>query len=127
MRNLRLLWISIILCLLTGSCSLIYELDLSDEVVTVIMPVDGSVSEQSTQLFWWESMIGATEYNFRMVEGSFRDPRGFVCDTYLTEDKYEITLDPGEYEWRIQARNNYSESIYCSGFLTIVDNTTNEE
>jgi hypothetical protein len=117
----------LVVLLLVGGCSIIFEEDLSEEIVYVNMPVDGTISPDTTQLFWWDIVEGALGYNLQIVAGSFADPQFLVVDTNSTGDKFMFDLLPGTYEWRINGWNNYSETSYSYSLLTISDSTTNEE
>lgn len=113
--------------LFSSGCSIIFEEDLSEEIVYVNMPIDGTVSQNQSQLFWWEMVDGAIGYNLQIVEGTFSDPLFLVVDTNATGDKFLFDLLPGEYEWRINGWNNYSETGYFYNLLTITDTVTYEE
>ena len=112
MRNDLL--ISIILLLLTSlvlnSCTLINEDDLSDTGVTILMPGIGRVYEQGTQTFWWVPLEGALNYHILIVKPDFDLPESIIADTSITANKFSIFLSQGEYEWCLQASNNYSSS-----------------
>ncbi len=107
-----------------GGCSIIFEEDISGEIVYVIMPADGTLTDLQEQLFWWERIDGVIQYNLQIVNGRFSDPYALVVDTNVTGDKFQIDLIPGDYEWRIQGWNNYSETDYFYSLLTIADTTT---
>jgi hypothetical protein len=113
--------------LLSGACSLIFEEDISTEEVYVIMPVDGTETTVHEQLFWWETIGEALKYNLQIVEGTFTNPHAFVADTNVSGDKFRIDMVPGEYEWRISAWNNYSETDYFYSYLSISDTITADE
>jgi hypothetical protein len=109
------------------SCSIIFEEDLSGEIIYILMPADGTETNEQDQLFWWEPVEDALEYNLQIVKGSFFEPLSFVADTNISDDKYRIDLDPGEYEWRIQGRNDYSATDYFYSLLSIRDTTEIDE
>lgn len=113
--------------LLGSGCGIIFEDDLSKEIIHVNLPIDGAVSLDTSQLFWWELIDGALGYNLQIVAGSFTDPLYLVADTNVAGDKFRFILLPEVYEWRINAWNNYSETDYFYNLLTIRDSTTNEE
>lgn len=125
MRN-RYLIIFLIMPLL-ASCSIIFEDDIANEEVYVIMPRDGAESIVQEQLFWWEPVYGALDYNLQIVSGTFNDPLGFIADTMVIGDKFSRKLQPGEYEWRISAMNNFSSTRYFYSTLTITDTTSVHE
>lgn len=112
-----------LLLLLTGACSLIFEDEINEEELLVIMPHDGTESVNQDQLFWWEFVPGALDYNLQIVVGSFTEPEVFVADTMLSGNKFNVTLQPGQYEWRICALNNYSSTAYFYSTLSITDTT----
>ena len=111
----------VVMSLILGACSIIFEDDLSDEVVYVIIPADGTDSDYHTQLFWWETVEGVIKYNLQIVEGDFSNPYSLVADTNIAGDKFEIELEEGAFEWRIRGWNNYSETEYFYSLLTITD------
>jgi len=91
------------------------------------MPADGTGTFVQEQLFWWETIEEALKYNLQIVEGNFTNPHAFVADTNVSGDKFQIDLVPGEYEWRISAWNNYSETEYFYSYLSISDTITADE
>lgn len=113
----------ILMIALINGCAIIFEDDISEEVVYVIMPADGSQSIIQDQLFWWETIEGALKYNLQIVEGSFFAPISFVSDTNIAGDKFMVNLSPGDYEWRILGWNNYSETDFFYSSLVIEDTT----
>lgn len=118
----------ILIALFALGCSyIIFEEDLSKEIVYIIMPTHGTETEVLDQVFWWETIEGAIKYRLQIVEGRFSEPLYFVADTNIAGDKFEIKLLPGTYEWRIQAWNNYSETVYFNSVLNITDSTYTDE
>ena len=51
-KSLKILFLT----LMFGGCSIIFEDDLSEETILVNIPIDGTVSQDSLQLFWWETL-----------------------------------------------------------------------
>jgi len=122
-KNLRIL----IALLILGGCNIIFEDDLSEEIISINMPVDGTVTLDPSQLFWWEILDGAIGYNLQIVKGTFENPSYLVVDTSAASDKIHFDLLPGDYEWRINGWNTYSETDYVYQLLTIEDSTAYEE
>lgn len=123
-RKILKITLMAVLVLLPANCSLIYEDDLSEEIVYVIMPVDGTTSSLMQQVFWWETVEGAIKYRLQIVEGDFLDPHALVADTNVSGDKFQVVLPPGGYEWRIRGWNNFSETDFFYSLLTISDTST---
>lgn len=112
------------LALLLANCSIIFEDDLSDEIVYVIMPLDSTITGLQQQVFWWETVEGAIKYSLQIVEGDFLNPYALVADSNVAGDKFQIDLPPGLYEWRIRAWNSFSETDYFYSLLSISDTTS---
>jgi hypothetical protein len=112
---------------LASGCNIIFEEDLSKEVILVNMPVDGTISSDTSQLFWWEMLDGALAYNLQIVAGSFDNPLYLLVDTNAVGNKFLHNILPGEYQWRISGWNNSSETEYGYHLLTITDSTIDEE
>jgi len=113
--------------LIVGGCNIIFEDDLSEDSITINMPVDGTVTLDQSQLFWWEMLDGALGYNLQIVQGTFENPSHLVVDTSAASDKILFDLLPGQYEWRINGWNNYSETEYMYQMLTIEDSAAYEK
>lgn len=107
--------------LLIGGCEIIFEEDLSSAMIHVIMPADGTVSDDKNQLFWWDPLDGVINYKLQIVEGDFTLPLSFQADTSIICNKLYIHLEPGSYEWRIKGMNQYSETGFSYGILVIRD------
>lgn len=125
-KSFRIL-ISLILIQFFAGCGIIFEDDISEESIYMIIPFDGLESDSQDQIFWWEPVNGAIRYNMQMVTGSFSFPEVLVADTNIAGEKFEVQLSPGLYEWRIMAWNNYSETDYTYGTLTIRDTLQADE
>lgn len=111
--------LAIIALLFLSSCEDIFEIDLTDSPVELIIPQDHLTTSISTQLFWWEQTYGATQYHFQIVQPSFDSIISLVHDAYIDTNRIEVSLAPGKYQWRVQARNNATMSTYYSRSLTI--------
>ncbi len=114
----------LVLLTFLGGCSIIFEEDISEEIIYIIMPPDGTLTVNQDQLFWWASIDYAIKYNLQIVEGDFLTPLSFVADTNMSGDKFQINLPPGNYEWRILGWNNYSETDFFYSRLIIEDTTS---
>ena len=71
---------------------------------TLIAPTNGRTVSSPTVTFTWQPVGGASEYNLRwQLVGSTNDSS---IRTASTEG--QVTLDPGTYEWWVEARNDYA-------------------
>ena len=103
------------------ACSELFVPDLSEETLIVIAPKDSLVTAEKDIVFYWEHLEGASEYELQIVEPSFDAINAFVLDTLITENKVQIRLADGMYQWRIRASNGPSESPYIVRYLNITE------
>jgi hypothetical protein len=107
-----------------SSCEDFFEPNLEKKDVTIIAPANNTVSTSFTQTFWWEELKGAEKYTLQIVRPSFSSVQQLILDTNVTSNKFSYTLQPGTYQWRLQAINNSSETPFVTYTLTI-DSTLN--
>ena len=105
--------------LMLSRCSEIFEVELDGATVEVIMPVDSLVTPVAMQSFWWESVDGASHYLIQVVSPRFDSVLTAVVDERVDTNKFETTLEPGEYQWRVKAKNSASESPWITHSLFI--------
>ena len=103
------------------SCALLIEEDLTDKEIFINQPVDGTVSSRQSQTFWWENIDGTLSYNLQVFIVDSNQIEEIIADTNLVKNKFIISLNPGEYNWRIRAWNNYSSTDFFSHRLTILE------
>ena len=93
-------------------CDDILAEDISEEAVTVIAPIDGSVLSDQEVNFSWNSLGGATEYHIQVVYPDFGNAKKLVLDTVVAKNNFIETLVSGEFEWRLKGTNNYYETAW---------------
>jgi hypothetical protein len=102
------------------SCEDIIEKDISDKTLALISPPDGYVTNSLTQTFWWQKITGAEFYKLQIAKPGFYSIQQFILDTTVSSDRFTYSLPfPGQYEWRVKAINNGSETAYTTNSLTI--------
>lgn len=100
-------------------CDDFIEKDIEDDTVSLLAPANNLNTIQLTHTFWWDLLDGAENYNMQLVEGSFTGVTNFLLDTNLAKNKFEYTLYPGTFQWRVKAMNNGSETYYTTYTLSI--------
>lgn len=108
-----------IIVLAAASCKDIFERDLAKTQVTLLAPINNYTTDIMTQQFWWEEVEGAASYRLQIITPSFSSMQRFVVDTTLTDNLFNFTLEPGEYQWRVRAENESSNTPYNTYTLTI--------
>jgi len=108
-----------LLAMALTACEDIFEEDLEGKNVTLVAPESQLKSDQYTQQFIWEELEGALSYNLQIASPSFDGLQVMVLDSNPTGTRYDFTLAPGLYEWRVRAENASSQSNYRTRKLQI--------
>ncbi len=96
--------------------------DLSDYTISLNAPVDKSMSIEKNVTFWWDKINGADKYNFQLVSPSFTYPVKLISDQWITANSVTLEIYPGNYEWRVKASNDFSETSYTQSSFSIYEN-----
>lgn len=119
--EILLVMVLITLALANGGCNEFFEEDIEKDTVTTLAPADGIVTEIVTQTFWWQKIDGATGYRMQIVSPSFNSIEVFVVDTLVKGDKFELTLYPGDFEWRVRGENSAYQTDWSLSMFSIID------
>lgn len=92
------------------SCDDIFEEDISNEVINLILPEQGHANEGNVVDFLWNSVDGVDNYRIQI----FNENQFLELDSLIDKSKTSFTfnLDPGEYKWRVKAINFAYETDY---------------
>ncbi|MBN1339749.1 MAG: hypothetical protein JXA03_10525 [Bacteroidales bacterium] len=115
--------IAIILLLGVAGCKDILEDDLTGRAVELMAPPDSYQTTLNTHTFWWQAVEGAEGYDLQIVSPGFDYIERLFLDTSITVLKYDYTLLPGLYQWRVRAWN-YSTSTAWSVRTLTIDSTS---
>ncbi|NQX52070.1 hypothetical protein HQN86_00440 [Pedobacter panaciterrae] len=103
-------------CLLLAmitSCKDFIEPSLEKREVKLLAPADGAETNKYQVGFAWEPMEDALRYRLQIASPDFDRPVSIAFDTLISKGtRLELTLDPGNYQWRLRAENGSSASIY---------------
>ena len=111
--------ICILIMFCISGCSTIFENDIESEPVTLMAPCDGLRTSIVLQTFWWYYVKDATNYNLQIVSPNFDYVEKLVLDTILSVNKFQITLNPGTYQWRVNAFNSGYSTQYTTNTIYI--------
>ncbi len=95
------------------------EPDLSSKQVNILSPANGVSTTLTTLTFWWDEVEGAESYVLQVVKPTFEAATHLIEDSELTENKKQLTLSAGEYQWRVKAVNSSSETPFTTYSLTV--------
>ena len=108
----------LLLFVLTG-CKEFIEPSIQKRKVTLLAPAPGTEGIQYAQSFWWETVEDALKYRLQVVSPAFSNTARLVLDTLVAANRFDFTLDPGNYEWRVRAENGSSQTAYTTANFTI--------
>lgn len=115
----------IILSLFTGmasvltSCTEIFEGDLDNDTLVVISPSKDLQTINTQIQFLWDELEDATSYHLRIVSPDFSNLQSIELDSSIIGNAFSITLNPGLYEWQLQAKNALTASNMVKGSIHI--------
>jgi hypothetical protein len=83
-------------------------LDLSQQVVVLVSPINNDTNNVSHIELRWEDLYNANKYIF-VVENQ----EGTVSyDTIITNTNFIDNVTDGSYKWKVKAFNSYSETVF---------------
>ncbi len=124
MKTLKINLLLLMITSLIFACDDFIEKELKNENVVLLAPANNLTTIQLTHTFWWDWIDGAETYNMQVVEGSFNSVTKFLLDTNITNNKFEYTLYPGSFQWRVKGLNNGSETNFTT-FSFSIDSSLN--
>jgi len=96
-------------------------IDISDEVVTIIAPINQAEILEGMINFNWETVSDATMYQLQIAYPNFENAIQIVEDISLSETSHTTALTSNTYEWRVKAVNDISETLYTTQTLVVVE------
>jgi len=111
------------LMVMISSCSEIFEGDLDDDKFVVVAPGKELTTFNTQVQFIWQELEDATSYSLDIVSPSYSQLEQVILDSSVVGKSFLITLNPGEYQWKLKAQNSITESNTVSGKIYI-DSTT---
>lgn len=110
----NLLYFVIFLILSVTACKAIIEPSISNSKIVALAPANGAKSTTYNTTFWWEPVEDALYYNLQVVSPDFNNISRLVADTVIRSNKFTLSLKPGDYQWRVQALNGSSNTLFTS-------------
>lgn len=120
MRKIKLFFLPF-LAFFVASCDEIIDEDISDKELEIVAPVDLLQTTKTTLTFWWEELDEASLYQLQIVSPNFENVLSNPLDTNISGTKYVLTLNPGQYQWRVRAKNSASVTDWIVRSFEIQD------
>lgn len=118
-RRIKLYYV-IVLILFT-SCKEIFEENITNKMVQVVLPQNNLQTANRVIEFKWEEMNGATSYQLEIVSPDFNNISTYELDSNISNTTFNFQLDPGTYQWRIRGINYNYQSKYSGPFDLTID------
>ncbi|MDH7445312.1 hypothetical protein [Aquimarina sp. 2201CG14-23] len=115
------IYISILLFTLLGCEEILFEEDITDDIVTLVAPSNGSQVESTAVAFSWNAVDQATSYRLQIARPTFENATQIAEDTTITATNFSTTLVKNSYEWRVRAQNSGSQTIYATAGFSIIE------
>ena len=102
------------------ACDEIIEVDdISEDIVTVLAPINAVVLEDTSVKFSWNAVEYAENYRIQIAEPDFETAQQIVVDSTQSATNFTTTLDGTAYEWRVRAENSGYVTAYTSQRFSI--------
>lgn len=110
-----------VLLVLVYACDDIVEEDITDNIVQIIAPTEGSVIEGNTANFSWINVNGADQYRIQIASSV----QTTILDSLVTGTTFNYTINPGTYSWRVKGVNFAYETAYTFPHNFTVESSEN--
>lgn len=111
--------IAVLLAFFFLGCKEFIEPSIAKKNIVPLSPADGTEGSKYSQTFWWDEVEDALKYRLQVVTPDFNRPERLILDTVIERNKFNYTLDPGKYEWRVRAENGSSYTPYAKASFVI--------
>lgn len=111
--------IAVLLAFFFLGCKEFIEPSIAKKNIVPLSPANGIESSKYSQTFWWEEVEDALKYRLQVATPNFDRPERLMLDTLIERNKFNYTLDPGQYEWRVRAENGSSYTAYGKASFVI--------
>lgn len=109
----------LLLAIVFVACKEVLEEQITGKTVELISPAENAVSLSTRQTFRWTEVEGALLYRLQIASPGFDSIGSLVLDTTFSKTQVSYTLFPGQYQWRVMAKNGSSETLYSTRSLRI--------
>jgi hypothetical protein len=124
MRKIKFKYIhfAIALVLITNGfmgCDDFFETDISKDIIALVVPSNGIETDIVSQVFRWEELEGASSYRLQVVMPDFNNAEAMLLDTLISTNRFEKTLFPGAFQWRVRGENSGYKTAWTTAAFTI--------
>ncbi len=96
------------------SCTAIIEPSIKNSQEKLEAPFNGYQTSTYSVGFWWDEVPNAINYRLQIVTQNFQSPGSLILDSLISGTKFNLSLTPGTYQWRVSAQNGSSNTAFTS-------------
>lgn len=119
MRYAQLLIALVAMCGI--ACTDFIEEPITDEQIELLSPGQHAESATYDINFMWNRLPDADRYHLQIASPGFERTNLFYADTVMEGTQFKISLEPGEYCWRVKGLNGSTETAFSSRCFTIYE------
>lgn len=114
-----LLVFGLLLSILVACDDIVEVVDISNQKVVALAPVNNAVLDTLPNTFTWEALEDAETYHLQVSTPSFESATQIVIDTVLMKTNFTKVLPVNTYEWRIRAENSGYSTVYTKESFSV--------
>ena len=109
-----------------AGCEILEE-DITNRQIEITAPTDGARVAAGDVCFAWRGVVHASGYEFTIVSPSFEHAERIAADTVIYADSMSrnvrctLSLDRGEYRWRVVPFNSAYTGTPITATLHVTD------
>lgn len=110
----KIFFVLTVLCVM--QCSDVIVPDISEDLVLLRAPQDGTQLIGNTVNLSWEALPDAIDYRVELATPDFTNIQQLIVDSITTALNLRLSLSPGSYQWRVTAFNEAYASACCEEY-----------
>jgi hypothetical protein len=88
---------------------------IKQQSVQLISPANTFLTNQSTFIFQWGSIYGATQYRFEIDTNNFVNQNTVIANTVIPGQQINFTFPKSQvYQWRVRAENDTAQAQWSA-------------
>jgi len=93
----------------------IYESDLSKQVVVQAAPADQLLTASTTLTFRWQNLYGVGTYRLQVTTNDFQEEDQLLYNELVNNTSTNFTIpEEDQYQWRVRAETDTSQSLWSA-------------
>jgi len=97
---------------------------IKQQSVQLAAPANNYITNQSSIVFQWGSLYGATQYRFEIDTNNFTNPNSVILNVAIPGQQINFTFPKDQvYQWRIRAENDTAQAQWSAVNMVTYDHT----